>query len=58
MKTVNGAPSVALTGAAPGATAWLAKLLLLEDDAVILKQEKHIQVLNRCWRAWRKFPGR
>ncbi len=58
MKTVNGAPPVTLAGAASGATARLAKLSLLEDDAVILKQEKHIQVLNSCWRAWRKFPGR
>ncbi len=31
--------------------------LLLEDDAVILKQEKHIQVLNTLLASpWRKFP--
>ncbi len=44
MKTVKGPPAITLAGAASGATARLANYLLLEDDAVILKQEKHIQV--------------
>lgn len=32
--------------------------LLLEDDAVILKQEKHIQVLNTLLASLAKIPGR